>query len=227
MNKPVEHKRVNDILLGPLERPALKWLAEHSPAWMTPDTFTGIGVLGGFITLIGYILSRFHPAFFWLATFGFVVNWYGDSLDGTVARHRHIERPVFGFYIDHTTDAFTQIVIFIGIGLSPYISFNIAMLTLVAYLLMTVLAYIRTIAVSEFKISYGKLGPTEARLLAILLNIAMFFFRDQHWSVPLGSLEPIIINPYDLYVGAIGLLLMYFFFTTAIPETIRLAKEGN
>ncbi len=227
MNNPVEHERVNDILLGPLERPALKWLAEHSPSWMTPDTYTGIGVLGGIIILVGYILSRFHPGFFWLATFGFLVNWYGDSMDGTLARFRHIERPIFGFYIDHLTDAVTQVIVFIGIGLSPYIHFNVAMLTLVAYLLMSVLVYIRTCVVSEFKISYGKLGPTEARLLAVLLNTAMFFFGWQLWRLDLGPLGSLMINPYDLYVAGIGLLLLYFFSTTAITETIHLAKEGH
>ncbi len=83
LRNPKEQIRINDIFLGPLERPALKWLAAHSPRWMTPDIFTFIGILGGVIIFIGYFLSRLHPAFFWLATFGFLVNWYGDSLDGT------------------------------------------------------------------------------------------------------------------------------------------------
>ena len=227
MKTSANHKRINDILLGPLERPALKWLAAHAPAWMTPDICTSIGVLGSVVILGGYILSRFHPGFFWLATFGFILNWYGDSLDGTLARYRHIERPVFGFFIDHTTDAVTQVLIFIGMGVSPYISFNVAMLTLVAYMLLTVMAYVRTCVVAEFKISYGKLGPTEARLLVVLLNTAMFFFGKQFFPIDLGSLGRYVVSPYDLVVGSIGLLLLFFFLNTGARETIRLARENR
>jgi archaetidylinositol phosphate synthase len=227
VNNSANHKRVNDILLGPLERPALKWLAAHSPTWMTPDILTGIGVLGSVVILVGYILSRFHPGFFWLASFGLFLNWYGDSLDGTLARYRHIERPVFGFYIDHTTDAATQVLIFIGMGVSPYISFNVAILTLVAYMLVSVLAYVRTCVVAEFKISYGKLGPTEARVLLFLLNTAMFIFGKQFFPVKLGFLGRYVVSPYDLVVGSIGLLLLFFFLNTGTREAIRLVKENR
>lgn len=225
MKNSKEHERVNDILLGRLERPVLKWLASHSPNWMNPDIYTAIGVLGSVVILTGYILSRFNPAYFWLATFGFFLNWYGDSLDGTLARYRHIERPVYGFYIDHTTDAFSQVLIFVGLGLSPYVNFNIACLTLVAYLLLSVLVYVRTYTVGEFKISYGKLGPTEVRLLAVLLNTAMFYYGEQTWRIEAGILGSLAITPYDLATGAVGVLLLYFFLTTAIREAIRLAKE--
>jgi phosphatidylglycerophosphate synthase len=122
---------------------------------------TTVGVFGSLVTLTGYLLSRGHPAFFWLASLGFLINWYGDSLDGTLARYRKIERPVYGFFIDHTTDALTQVMVFVGLGLSPYVTFNVAVLTLVGYLLMSVLVYVRTCVVAEFRISYGKLGPTE------------------------------------------------------------------
>src|SRR5512136_111145 len=169
------HTRINETVLGPLERPALHWLAVHSPKWMNPDIYTAIGVAGSIIILVGYVLSRSHPGYFWLASFGFLVNWYGDSMDGTLARYRHIERPIYGFFVDHTTDAISQVLMFLGLGSSPYISFNIACLTLVAYLLISVLVYIRTYLVGEFKISYGRLGPTEVRVLAVILNTAMFF----------------------------------------------------
>ena len=149
-----KHKRVNDIFLGPLERPALQWLSAHMPAWITPDICTAIGVLGALVTSIGYILSNIDRNYLWLASFGFVVNWFGDSLDGTLARYRHIERPKFGFFIDHTTDSFSQVVIFLGLGLSPYVSFNVACLALIAYLMLSVLAYVRTCVVGEFKASW-------------------------------------------------------------------------
>src|SRR4030066_847817 len=106
-----EHKRVNDIFLGSLELPALQWLAAHSPAWVTPDWMTVIGIAGALVITLGYGLSNFHPAFLWLATLGFIINWGGDRLDGTLARYRHIERPKFGFFIDHVADVLTEIII--------------------------------------------------------------------------------------------------------------------
>jgi archaetidylinositol phosphate synthase len=227
LKNSTNHTRVNDILLGLLERPALNWLAVHSPKYMNPDIYTAIGVAGSIIILVGYVLSRIHPGYFWLASFGFFINWYGDSMDGTLARFRHIERPIYGFFVDHITDAFGQLLIFVGLGLSPYISFNIASLTLVAYLLMSVLAYIRIYLVGEFRISYGRLGPTEARVLAVLINTAMFFFGKQIWHLKTGLLGTITINPYDMFVGALGLLLLFFFLTTAWQESIRLSRSGQ
>ena len=222
-----DHKRVNDILLGPLERPALKWLAAHMPGWVTPNTCTIIGVLGALIILSSYGLSRFDRNFLWLASFGFVINWFGDSLDGTLARYRHIERPIFGFFVDHTTDAFNEVLIFLGLGLTPYIHFDVACLALIGYLLLSVLVFVRTSIAGEFKISYSKLGPTEIRVLAILLNTWMFFGGMQTISITLGVFGTLVFSPYDLVVAIIGLLLLIFFLTTAAQETIRLSRAGK
>ena len=221
-----DHQRVNDILLGPLERPALKWLSEHMPAWVTPDLMTITGIAGALVIMLGYGLSQFHPGFLWLANLGFVINWLGDSLDGTLARHRHIERPIFGFYIDHVSDVLTEIIIILGMGLSPYIRFSVASMCCIAYLSMSVLVYIRTCLVGEFKISYGKLGPTEVRVIAMGLNIGMFFGGLSTFNLPLGSTIA-VISPYDLVVTAITLLLIFYFATTSIKQSIILAKSGE
>jgi len=216
MSDKQSHKRINDILLGPLERPALQWLAAHMPTWMTPDLLTIIGILGAVIILTGYVLSNENASFLWLATFGFVVNWFGDSLDGTLARYRKIERPKYGFFVDHTVDAFSQLLIFAGIGLSPYVSFELAMLALVGYLLMSILVYVDTYVTGVFKISYGKLGPTEMRAIAIILNIAFLYF-----GVPTIDLSFVQISIYDLVTLLIAsiLILIYIF------STIRRAGE--
>jgi archaetidylinositol phosphate synthase len=216
-----DHKRVNDILLGPLERPALKWLAAHLPAWVTPDMMTVTGILGALIITISYALSQFHPAFLWLASLGFVINWLGDSLDGTLARFRHIERPKYGFFIDHITDVLTEIIIVLGLGLSPYISFAVASMCCIAYITMSVLVYVRMNVMGEFRISYSKLGPTEVRVLAILLNIFMFFVGFYRIKFTLGSI-PLSFSPYDLVVSAITLLIIYFFADTGIKQAIAL-----
>ena len=222
-----EHRRVNDILLGPLERPALKWLAAHLPAWVSPDICTAIGVLGAVIILVSYGLSRNSDYFLWLASLGFVTNWFGDSLDGTLARYRHIERPIYGFFIDHVTDAVSQVMIFLGLGFTHYIRFEVACLTLIAYLLLSVLVYVRTCVVGEFRISYGKLGPTEISVLAILLNSVMYFAGKRTIVLTSGFAGPLSISIYDLFVAAIALLLLGFFIFTATQETIRLMKANK
>ena len=219
--------RVNNILLGGLERPTLQWLAAHSPAWVTPDLYTAVGTLGSVAAFGGYLLTRLHPGFLWLASFGFLVNWFGDSLDGTLARHRHIERPLYGFFVDHALDVISAVLFFTGLGLSPYINFTVASLTLVAFLMMCSLAFLRTYVVGEFQLSYSMLGTTEARVLAVLLNTAMFFFGPQAWPVQLGPLGGFTLNPYDLSMAAVGLLLLYFFVTTAWKEGVRLAREAR
>lgn len=227
MSEIKKHTRVNDILLGPLERPALKWFAVHMPGWVTPDICTIIGVIGAVIISGSYILSRLDRNFLWLASLGFIINWFGDSMDGTLARHRKIERPVFGFFIDHIVDAGSQVVIFLGLGLTQYVNFNIACLTLIAYLLLSILAYVRTYVVGEFKISYGKLGPTEVRVIAMLLNTGMFFGGVNGFSLPLGGFGQFNFSVYDVIVAAIALLLLFFFISTAAAEATRLAKAGK
>jgi phosphatidylglycerophosphate synthase len=192
------------------------------PIWVTPDTCTIIGVCGGLLAAIGYGLSNYSPGWLWLASFGFVLNWFGDSLDGTLARYRGIERPLYGYYIDHATDAVCQIMIILGMGISPYVSFNIACLALVSYLLLSVLAYLRTYVAGEFKISYGRLGPTESRAIAVLLNTAMYFFGLKNFKL-FGATFSI----YDIVIAGIALLLFSFFINTAAREARRLAALGE
>ena len=227
MSDIANHRRVNDILLGPLERPALKWLATHMPAWVTPDFCTLIGLVGSFTVAVSYVLSFYDRNYLWLASFGFLVNWFGDSLDGTLARHRRIERPVYGFFVDHTMDAVSATVIFLGLGMTPYVSFNIACLALIAYLLLSVLVFLRTSVVGEFKISYSMLGPTEIRVIAVLLNTIMYFGGVHPYFMPLGTMNQITFTLYDVVIAATAFLILFFFIRTAVQEIIRLAKENK
>jgi phosphatidylglycerophosphate synthase len=222
MNKVSQHTRINDIFLGPLERPALQWLAARMPDWVTPDTCTWVGIMGALLTAVSYGLSNLHPGFLWLASLGFVINWLGDSLDGTLARYRRIERPLYGYFVDHTTDMLAQVMILIGLGSTPFVTFNIACLMLISYLLLSGLVYLRTYVAGEFKISYGGWGPTESRAVAVLLNTAMFFLGVQYIQ-----LSDFAISIYDIAVIAMALLLFSFFLNTAARETRRLAALGK
>ncbi len=210
---------VNDILLGPLERPALAWLAAHMPAWITPDILTGIGTLGAAMIFVGYWLSSLNRLFLWLAVLGIVVNWFGDSLDGTLARFRKIERPRYGFFVDHTVDAFNECLIVIGLGLSPYVRFDIACLALIGYLLMSTLVYIRTYIDGVFKISYGRLGPTEVRVILSALTLLMFFANVKTFSIGAG-----VFSIYDICVGAIAALLVIIYIGSSVQQAKTLAR---
>jgi len=213
------HTRILNTLTSSVEKQLLRWLAERVPPWVTPDMLTIFGVFGAFVVFIGYTLCNLHPAYLWLATLGFILNWFGDSLDGTLARTRHIERPVYGFYVDHATDAFVEILLFLGLGLSPFVRFEIACLALIGYFLLSILVYIRTSVRGEFTISYGRLGPTEARLIAIFGNILVFFFGN-----PQIKLFTISLTVYDWIASFVVVLLAAISISTAFRQARLLAE---
>jgi archaetidylinositol phosphate synthase len=173
-NKP--EVRIQTSILNGIEKKILIWLAERMPKKINSDHLTIIGFLGALISTAGYILSNWEINFLWLASFGLIVNWFGDSLDGTLARVRNAQRSIYGFFIDHNVDALTILVICIGAGLSPFIKFSTAMLVLAGYLLLSIYTYINTYLIGEFKITYNKLGPTEFRLIVILINTIFIYF---------------------------------------------------
>lgn len=212
-----EHKRVLDTITGPFEKPLLRWLAERMPRWVTPDVLTGIGVLGAAIVFAGYALSTFSSAYLWLASAGLVVNWFGDSLDGTLARVRHIERPKYGFYVDHTVDVVSEGLVILGIGASPYVQGPIAAAAYIGYLAMSVLTYVRMGVDGVFKISYSRIGPTELRIVLIAFNAALFAFP------ALGEPSlPGALSPADALVGAIAVGLGIAFVISAIKGAVAL-----
>lgn len=216
------NERVNDIFFGPLERPVLQWLCSHLPTWVNPDMLTAVGVGGGFITALSYWLSNFDKNFLWLADFGFVVNWFGDSLDGSVARYRKIERFQYGYFIDHTVDTFTQTMICIGLGLSPFVGFNYAMLALVGYLQLGILALVGAAATGVLKMSYGKIGPTEIRVIIVCAN-AVFYFA----SNPMIDLSVIHISLFNLIVLGIAVAFFVYFAVFTCMQAVHLNKQDR
>ena len=214
------HKRVHDMILGPLERPTLQFFASKMPAWVNPDILLGFGMFGSFIIIIGYLLTNFNSAFLWLASLGFVINWFGDSLDGTLARYRKIERPKYGFFVDHTADSLSMVMIFVGLGLSAYVRLDIAALACIGYLLMTILTYIGAFVSGEFRISYAKIGPTEMRLTAIIVNILLFFFGNPQ----LRFTSEYSISAADITILFIAIALFVTFIISTLREASRWSK---
>lgn len=182
-----EQTRVLHTLTDPVERPTLRWLAERAPAWATPDLLTVVGVGGAALVFAGYALARFDPAFLVLASAGLAVNWLGDSLDGTLARVRHIERPKYGFYLDHTADVIAEALVFLGLGASPFVHMQVAMAAYIGYLGMSVLVYVRACVDGVFRLSYARIGPTELRIVLLAVNAWVLAFGSPVvWQTPLG-----------------------------------------
>jgi archaetidylinositol phosphate synthase len=216
------HTRVQGSLLSALERRALLWMAARLPQWVSPDILTGLGVLGGVIIFAGFILSNVNKYYLALASFGFIINWLGDSLDGTVARYRKIERPKYGFFIDHSLDSLIIAFIFMGAGLSPFVNFEIATFALIGYLLLAIHTFITTYVMGEFKISYAMWGPTEARVLAIIGNTVMMALLD-----PFFDLYGYAFTFYDLIAIFIGLVTFVSFVVYTIKKGIILSREDR
>lgn len=182
--KQEQSKRIQTSVLNGVEKKVLVWLAERQPRRMTSDILTGIGVVGAVVVALGYFLSNYRIEWLWLASLGFVINWYGDSLDGTLARVRKTQRPIYGFYLDHNIDGVTMAIMCVGAGLSDMLNLYIAMAVLAVYLLLSISVYINAHLKGEFKLTYAGMGPTEFRLIMIVVNTLFIFANSlREWSV--------------------------------------------
>lgn len=210
--------RIQQNFLAKAERRLLTWLCSRMPQWVTPDRLTLAGVIGAMMTFAGYVASNWGPDWLILAIVGYVVQWFGDSMDGSLARFRHIERPSYGYFIDHSCDGLVTLLILAGIGLSPFVTMDVAMVALAGYLLLSIHAYLSARVLGEFKLSYLSAGPTELRLMLIGLTIMMMtlgygpglFGR---WS------------GFDIFVGAVGGLLIILFIGQTLITGRRLAHK--
>lgn len=162
-------------LTARVEKRALLWMAPRVPGRVTSDhlTLLGLGSMmaGGAL----YAASGRYPWLLLLVNLGLAVNWLGDSLDGTLARHRQVERPRFGFYVDHLVDTFGALFVLGGLALSGLMSPLVAAGCLVAYYLLAIETYLATYAIGRFKISWGPVGGTELRILLAALNVFALF----------------------------------------------------
>lgn len=211
-------KRTNDILLGPLERPALAYFAKHMPNWVNSDMLTVVGLLGSVLAGVSYAMVGTGPVksnpWLFVASLGFIINWFGDSMDGSLARYRNMSRPNYGYYTDHAIDGITSLLIFIGIGLSGMVRFEVALIALSCYLLLMLQVFLKTHATGVFEMTSIKLGPTEVRLIAIILNTVVFFVGagGTLFEVTIASqLIPINIGTLVMAIFAVIFLLYYIY----------------
>lgn len=206
--------RIQTSVLNSLEHKALIWLAARQPKWVTSDMLTFVGTVGAFLIGLGYALTSININFLWLSTFGLFVNWYGDSLDGNLARYRHKQRPIYGYYVDHTMDVINESMMFFGAGMAPFFDMRLTLSAFVLYLLMTLNVSMNAHLRSEFKLTYLKLGPTEFRLIIALANTVMLCFGERIFS----SIIP------NCFIGFVVLMLGIIYIITVISDLKHYSK---
>lgn len=167
-------KRIQQTVLTRAERRLLDWLCRRMPLWVTPDRLTSFALLSAGLIFVAYALSNIDRDWLWLAVAGYVGHWFGDSLDGSLARYRAIERPRYGYFIDHSCDGLAILLILAGIGSSPFVRVDVALFAVAAYLLLAVHTFLVAKVNGDFPLSHLGAGPTEMRLLLIGLTVTMY-----------------------------------------------------
>jgi phosphatidylglycerophosphate synthase len=206
--------RMLNSVLAPLEKRCLIWLAERMPRRVNSDHLTALALVAMLGAGLSYWLARVSPIGLVLVIVSLALNWFGDSLDGTLARVRQHQRPRYGFYVDHVVDAFGAAFLLGGLGLSGYMHPYVALSLLSVYLMVCVEVFLATHCLGTFKMSFMKVGPTELRILLAIGNIALFFR-------PNVTLFGHVFRLFDVggVVGAIGLLV------TLVISAIRNGRE--
>lgn len=216
--KPIT--RVQENLLAKSERRLLNWLCGRLPKWVMPDHLTTLALAGAALVFAGYAASAADPRWLLLAIAGFLIHWFGDSLDGSLARFRAIERPRFGYFIDHSADALGTLMIVIGIGLSPYVRLDLSLVALAGYYLLSIHAFLAARVVGELKLSYVAAGPTELRLILIAMTLTML--ADGRPHAVYRSL-----SGFDIAMGLAGLLMIAIFVVQTGVMAKRILREGE
>jgi len=166
-------QRVNRSLTAGIEKRALTWMAERAPCWVTSDGLTLLGLLAQIGAGVFYALSRYNDAGLAGVIVCIVLNWFGDSMDGTLARVRSQQRPRYGFYVDHMVDILGATAMMCGLGFSGFVHWQVALAMLISFLLLSAESYLATYTLSSFQMSQGMFGPTEIRILLIIGNLAL------------------------------------------------------
>jgi phosphatidylglycerophosphate synthase len=203
-------RRINQALTASVEKRVLQWMARRAPQWLSSDQLTVLGLSAQIGAGAGYALARYNRYALLLVILCLVLNWFGDSMDGTLARVRGQQRPRYGFYVDHMVDILGAIALMGGLGFSGFVHWQTAIAMLVAFLLLASESYLATYTLSRFQLSQGIFGPTEIRILLIVGTLALL-------RSPYSTVFGHRMLLFDL-AGAIAAVCM---FATAIVLTVR------
>lgn len=218
LTPPTPIKRIQENVLAAQERRLLNWICPRLPRWTTPDHLTLLALLAAVLIFAGYAASSLDSNWLWLSVGGYVLHWFGDSLDGSLARFRAIERPRYGYFIDHSADVLGALFIVGGVGVSPFVRFDIALVALAGYYMLAAHAFLAARVIDELRLSHVAAGPTELRLILIGLTVAMYFFGQP------AVAGDAVFSWFDLFVGAFGALLIMLFVVQTLLMARRLAR---
>ena len=169
--KFVNAVRVHDALTARVEKRVLVWLANRMPRAIHSDHLTALAQVAQVLAGAAYAAASHDSRALWLVNVFLALNWFGDSLDGTLARIRNQQRPRYGFYVDHVADTFGAFALLAGLGFSGYVHWPIAAGMLVCFYALAIESYLATYTIGRFHVSHGLFGPTEIRLLLAAGNI--------------------------------------------------------
>jgi len=197
------HVREHGSILAGVEKRALVWMARRLPSWVNSDHLTVLGFAAMLLAGIAYWLASWNKLVLWLVVLGLVVNWFGDSLDGTLARVRNQQRPRYGFYVDHVLDIVGVFFLVGGLALSGYMNPFLALALLIAYLMAVAEEFLATHVRQVFHLSFLRIGPTELR---IILATGTLYLLYNPW-VTLGGLGVFRLFDVGGIVAIAGLFL--------------------
>jgi archaetidylinositol phosphate synthase len=213
-------ERNAEYLLRPFEAWFLPRMARALPSWVLPDHLTALGTFAALAAGLCLSQAGHGAGFLWAANAFLVLNWFGDSLDGTLARERKIERPRYGFYLDHLMDMLSVAAILCGFGLSPHLSLSIALIVIIAYYLMAINTHLQLKTFGVYQIAYSGIGPTEARLFLMLCNAALAI-----GIVPVVSMSSIVLKALDPVALALAASMLGVVGTRSIANLRVLAQR--
>jgi archaetidylinositol phosphate synthase len=212
--------RIQEAVTSKLEQKVLLWLAARMPAWINSDHLTLLGFAAMCLACASYVIARHNRVGLLLATFCLALNWFGDSLDGTLARVRHRQRPRYGFYVDHIIDSIGALLLMGGLAASGFLDGRIAMGMLVAFLLLSIETYLATYTIGTFRMSFWKFGPTEIRLLLAIGNITLWFRPEA--KVPIAGYRLFDFGGIVAIAGMSAMLVI-----AVARNTAKLYREGQ
>ena len=214
-----EAQRAQVSFLAALEKRTLIWLAQRMPPWVNSDHLTGLGLVSLAGAGLSYWYSRENKIGLAMVIVFLIANWFGDSLDGTLARVRNRQRPRYGFYVDHVVDMFGTFFLLFGLGLSGYMSLSVAMALIVVYYALSIEVYLTTYTIGTFHLSFWKFSPTELRILLCIGNLVLLTGQTH------GRIGDRVFLLFDVggAIGVVGMVVMLLW--AAYRHTVHLYNE--
>ena len=214
-----EQQAINTAITGKAEEKAKAWICPRIPEWINPDHLTVLGYIGMIITGLGFVFGFMNKWFILLIPFGLLVNWFGDSFDGSIARYRKKTRPKYGYYIDKIVDAVAVITLTLGVGFSGFFKIEIALLFASIYLALMSHVDLVTHVQGQNSNAFGLLGPTEVRIIGVLFSIYMFFSKVHYFDI-----YGYIVTQYDIALFVLSVVMAVILLVSIFKKGIELHK---